>query len=166
MSTLRRSIADEKGQALPEFALVLPVLILVLFGIVDFGRGFNYWNDATHISAEGARFAVVNRRPDPNSAASLQVQLRDQADTADLRTGGSSTLPTPAQVCITFPNGTSNIGDPVQVAMTFTYHWLPIMDTVSTLIDKNKSFVATTTFTARSVMRIEAPPTTYGAGCA
>ena len=166
MPTLRRLIADEKGQALPEFALVLPILILVLFGMVDFGRGFNYWNDATHISAEGARYAVVNRKPNPNDPASLQVQLRNQADTAELRGGGSSALPTPAQVCINFPNGTSNIGDPVQVTVSFTYHWLPVLDKASKLIDNKKGFVATTTFTASSIMRIEAPPTTYGAGCA
>jgi Flp pilus assembly protein TadG len=161
-----RLINDERGQALPEFALVLPVLILVLFGVVDFGRGFNYWNDATHISAEGARYAVVNRTPDPNNASSLQVQLLNQADSAELRSGGSSTLPTPAQVCVSFPNGTSKIGDPVKVTMTFTYHWLPVLDKASKLIDKTKGFTATTTFTTSSIMRIEVPPTTYGAGCA
>jgi len=166
VSTIRRLISDDQGQALPEFALVLPVLILVLFGVLEFGRGFNYWNDATHISAEGARFAVVNRKPNPNDAASLQVQLRNQADTNELRNGGSSALPAAAQVCVSFPNGTSNIGDPVQVTMTFTYHWLPVLDKASKLIDNKKGFAATTTFTASSVMRIEVPPTTYGAGCA
>ena len=148
-----------------EFALVLPVLILVLFGMVEFGRGFNYWNDATHISAEGARFAVVNRKPDPANPASLQVQLLDQADTAELRGGGSSALPSAAQVCVDFPNGTSNIGDPVRVTMRFTYHWIPALDTVWHLIDSTKHFPATTTFTATSIMRIEVPPTNYGAGC-
>jgi hypothetical protein len=157
---------NEQGQALAEFALVLPVLILVLFGVVEFGRGFNYWNDATHISAEGARFAVVNRKPDSANTDSLQVQLRNQADTLELRSGGSGALPSPAQVCVDFPSGTSQIGDPVRVTMRFTYHWLPALDSVTKLIDKKKSFSATTTFTASSIMRIEVPPTNYGAGCA
>jgi Flp pilus assembly protein TadG len=166
MSIFRSLIHDDEGQALAEFALVLPVLILVLFGMVEFGRGINYWNDSTHISAEGARFAAVNRKPDPSNAASLQAQLRDQADTVELRSGGSSALPTPAQVCVDFPNGTTNIGDPVRVTMRFTYHWLPALDAASKLIDKTKSFPATTAFTASSVMRLEVPPSTYGAGCA
>jgi Flp pilus assembly protein TadG len=166
MSAFHTLIHNEKGQALAEFALVLPALILVLFGIVEFGRGFNYWNDATHISAEGARFAVVNRKPDPGNAASLQVQLRNQADTVELRSGGSSALPTPAQVCVDFPNGTSNIGDPVRVTMQFTYHWLPALDAVTKLIRASQSFPVATSFTSSSIMRIEAPPTNYGAGCA
>jgi Flp pilus assembly protein TadG len=166
VSTFRTLIQRDQGQALVEFALVLPVLLLVLFGLVEFGRGFNYWNDATHISAEGARFAVVNRKPNPNDTASLQEQLRNQADTPELRNGGSNALPTPAQVCVSFPNGTSNIGDPVQVTMTFTYHWLTLLDKVSKLIDNKKGFTAATTFTAKSIMRIEMPPTNYGAGCA
>ena len=37
-----------------EFALVLPILLLVLFGIFDFGRAINYWIDATHMSNEAA----------------------------------------------------------------------------------------------------------------
>src|SRR5919206_4470235 len=94
VSRFRNFIRNQDGQALPEFALVLPVLMLVLFGMLEFGRAFNYWNDATHISAEGARYAVVNRKPDPNNAASLQTQLHNQADTTELRSGGSSALPT------------------------------------------------------------------------
>src|SRR3954451_18038832 len=100
MSSLRIFTRREDGQALVEFALVLPVLMLVLFGMVEFGRGLNYWNDATHISAEGARFAAVNRTPNPASSASLQAQLLAQADTAELRNGGSGALPGPAQVCV------------------------------------------------------------------
>jgi Flp pilus assembly protein TadG len=171
MPAFRTLVHNQEGQALVEFALVLPALILILFGMVEFGRGFNYWNDAAHISAEGARFAVVNRKPDPSSAASLQAQLRDQADTAELRAGGSSAVPTPAQVCVDFPNSPGGspapvIGDPVRVTMTFTYHWLPALDTVTRIIDRTKSFPATTTFTSSSIMRIEVPPTNYGAGCA
>jgi Flp pilus assembly protein TadG len=166
MPAFRTFIHNEEGQALAEFALVLPVLILVLFGMIEFGRGFNYWNDATHISAEGARFAVVNRKPDPTDANSLQVQLRNQADTTELRGGGSTALPTPAQVCVDFPAGTSKVGDPVRVTMRFTYHWMPVLDAVTKLIDNKKSFPATTTFTSASIMRIEVPPTNYGAGCA
>ena len=95
--------------------------------MLDFGKAFNYWNDTTHLTAEGARFAAVNRKPDPANPLSLQQpDPQDQADTAELRTGGTDSVAAPAQVCVDFPNGTSAVGDPVRVTMTFTYHWLPV----------------------------------------
>lgn len=160
--TIRSLLADEAGQALAEFALVLPVLLLVLFAMLDFGKLFNYWQDATHITAEGARYAAVNRKPAPSDPASLQEQLLAQGDTSELRTGTlangdpSQSLPVVAQVCISFPDGTSNAGDPVRVTMSFTYHWLSFLG--STLGPSQ-------TVTSTATMRLEALPTTYAAGC-
>jgi Flp pilus assembly protein TadG len=151
-SPLRR----EDGQALVEFALVLPVLVLILFGMIQFGKAFNYWNDATHLTAEAARFAAVNRKPDPSSAASLQAQIRAQIDTNELKNGGTDSVSSPATVCVEFPNGTSNVGDPVRVKMTFSYTWMPLLN----LVPGTKDITSTT------VMRLEARPTTYSAGCA
>src|SRR5215218_8442576 len=152
MSLTRSALHDERGQALVEFALVLPLLVFLLFTMLDFGKAYNYWNDANHLTAEAARFAVVNRKPDPASTASLQMQIRQQADTAELRNGGGSS--TAAQVCVAFPNGTSNVGDPVRVTMTFTYDFLPVVD------------FASKTMTSSSIMRLEAPPSNYTVGCA
>src|SRR5689334_7338010 len=81
---------EDSGQALVEFALVIPLLLLVLFAIIHFGKAFNYWNDATHLTAEGARYAEVNRLPNPTSGLSLQAQIKAQADSAELRNGGGS----------------------------------------------------------------------------
>ena len=54
---------DESGVALIEFALVLPLLLLVLCGIFEFGRIYNYWIDETHLANEAARWAAVDRNP-------------------------------------------------------------------------------------------------------
>jgi Flp pilus assembly protein TadG len=158
LSTLRSLAHQQDGQALVEFALVLPLLAIFLFGMLDFGKAYNYWNDATHLSAEAARYAAVNSAPDPGSAVSLQAQIQDQADTGELRDGATASVPSAATVCIDFPNGTSNPGDPVRVRMTFTYAWVPF-------IGKQLSSLSTT-ISSTSVMRLEAPPTTYSAGCA
>lgn len=158
MSRIRSHANDESGQALVEFALVLPVLLVVLLGMLDFGKAFNYWIDATHLTAEGARYAAVNRLPTPGSGTPLQQQLLGQGNTSELRSGGSDSMPTAAQVCISFPNGTSNPGDPVQVSMTFEYHWMAFLGT--------KVGLTTKSVTSTSTMRLEATPTNYSAGCA
>jgi Flp pilus assembly protein TadG len=148
----RVDLLDESGVALVEFALVLPVIVLLLFGMLDFGKAFNYWIDETHLANQASRFAAVNRNPGPG--ATLQETIRDQADSAELRNGGTASVPNPLQVCISFPNGTSNVGDPVRVTVSTTYNFMALLN------------IAGKTITGSSTMRLEAKPTNFGAGCA
>ena len=78
----------EHGVALVEFALILPVLALMLFGMLDFGKAFNYWIDETHLANEGARWAVVNKNP--ASSGTLQAYIRDQGDDAGAAERGNA----------------------------------------------------------------------------
>lgn len=50
---------DDRGQALVEFALIMPFLLLFLVGIVEFGRAWNQHQVITDAAREGARKAVV-----------------------------------------------------------------------------------------------------------
>jgi Flp pilus assembly pilin Flp len=50
---------DEDGAAAVEFALLLPLLVLLLFGLIQFGLAFNTRIQATNAAREGARMAVV-----------------------------------------------------------------------------------------------------------
>lgn len=151
-----RRLSDERGAALVEFALVLPLLLVVVLGMLDFGKVFNYWIDATHLANEGARWAVVNQNP---GTGNLQEYIQGQANTLELRDGGTASVPAgdEAEVCISFPNGSSNVGDPVHVTVTATYHWLPFIG--------NRIDSAAVTITGSATMRLEAQPTKYGAGC-
>ena len=55
-------IRDERGQAMTEFAIVLPILIVLLFGIVQFGILFNNYVTLTDAVRAGARAAAVSRQ--------------------------------------------------------------------------------------------------------
>jgi Flp pilus assembly protein TadG len=147
---LRARQASERGTALVEFALVVPILLVVLFGMTDFGKAFNYWIDQTHLANEGARWAVVNSNP---GSGSLQQYILSQADTSELQGR--------AHVCISFPSnpatGTSGlVGDPVRVTVTSTYPWLPFLG--------GRMGVTSTAIAGTSTMRLEALPTNYSAG--
>ncbi len=50
-----------RGQALIEFALILPLLILLLLGIFDFGRAVYAYNTVNNAAREGARLAIVDQ---------------------------------------------------------------------------------------------------------
>lgn len=56
LSRLKKS---ERGQSLVEFALILPILLLLMFGIVEFGRIYSTKLMLMHMTREGARLAVV-----------------------------------------------------------------------------------------------------------
>ena len=52
-------VRDESGQSMVEMALILPVLLLIVMGILEFGRAFSTKQAVTHAARLGARKAVV-----------------------------------------------------------------------------------------------------------
>jgi Flp pilus assembly protein TadG len=146
-NTLRRPLAHrrgERGVAMVEMAIVLPVFVFILFAVIELGRGVNYWIDETHLANEGARWLVVNKDLGCGGTNCLQTYLPAQADAADLQSAMS--------VSWTFPNGTCNVGDPATVTVTYLKNWLPFLN------------LAPTHITGSATMRIEAKPTNY-TGC-
>lgn len=71
----------ESGQSLVEFALILPLVPSILFGIVEFGRGFQSWLAITNAAAYGARTGAVGA-----SAAAIDAATRDAAASLDPNT--------------------------------------------------------------------------------
>jgi Flp pilus assembly protein TadG len=63
MRVFRRSTRDEGGQAAVEFALVLPFLLMMLIGIVEFGRAWNQHQVITDAARETARRACLYTDP-------------------------------------------------------------------------------------------------------
>ena len=114
---------DERGTALVEFALIAPLLFLLLFGIVDFGRALDYYNQITQLAGQGARAAAVNRNPDgtPLSNANLYSIQQQLATTytaqPELKKG--------IVVCIT--QVPANPGDPVTVRTSYKFNFLPLV---------------------------------------
>ncbi len=55
-----KSKRPDEGAAMVEFALILPFLLLILFGIIEFGWALSTTLDIRHGAREGARLAAVN----------------------------------------------------------------------------------------------------------
>jgi len=99
-----RIIKSEKGASAVEFALILPILIMLVFGIVEFGIAFNNYITITHAAREGARIAAVDlNNPD------LKKIIIERAFPVQI---------TETDIVINTPDGT-NIGDPVEVEITY-----------------------------------------------
>jgi len=61
---MRHLRQHSRGQSLVEFALLLPVLMVTLLGMLDFGRAIYAYNAVSEAARNGARVAIVNQTPD------------------------------------------------------------------------------------------------------
>lgn len=109
----------ERGQALTEFALVLPVFALMLAGMFDFGLGL--YSDMTVINSarEGARLGVV----DPGNTSAVEARVRAMAGSLDQsRLTVSVTCQRPSGASFTACSGTPwQIGDATVVRVGYRY---------------------------------------------
>jgi Flp pilus assembly protein TadG len=105
----RISPRSEKGQATTEFAVVLPILVVLLFGIIQFGVAFKDYLSLTDAVRAGARKAAVSRElSDPVGATRTAVRTA----AADL---DQSALPDPTVVSTWDP------GTDVKVSAQYPY---------------------------------------------
>ena len=150
-SVLRR-LRGERGAAMVETAIVLPIVLALVVGVFEFGRGLNYWLDANHLASEGARLAAV----DSNPPGGLDAYLRGQATTAELRTG--------LHVCIVV-GGAGETGDPVTVKVSTAFD-SRVVEGLMTLLGPFRSGSGSIDIVGDATMRLERPPQAILAGVA
>ena len=143
---VRRRLRSEQGQAAVEFAMVVPLLCVIIIGIFHFGKVMNYWLDLNHVASEGARKAAVNGF---GTDAAYGTWIQSRLETAELRDGGSSSIPAPSTVDVCLPEG-GDVGDPVTVQVAADYS-LPFIG-------------KTITLRGTATMRMEQPADFAGAG--
>jgi Flp pilus assembly protein TadG len=88
---------NQRGASAVEFAIILPILVMILFGMFQFGIAYNNWIALTHAAREGARLAAVGNYDEQT--------VRDRAPSVDI-----------ASVDVTGLDG--SIGDSVTVNVT------------------------------------------------
>jgi Flp pilus assembly protein TadG len=105
----RIRIRNEQGQTMTEFALVLPILALLLFAVIQFGIVFNNYVTLTDATRAGARRAAVSRQ-DPDRDSVVMDAVRASATDLD----GSKLAVAP-------PSSTWDSGTDVTVTATYPY---------------------------------------------
>ena len=105
-----RTSSSQRSQALIEFALVSPVLLLLVFGVVDIGRAVFYFDTVNHAAREGARVAIraTNQLPTNNDVlTAVTGQMQGAAVSEPCPQGPVSSGTPPANsawVYVTEPN--------------------------------------------------------------
>ena len=118
----RRILRAARGQGLVEFALVMPILMILVFGIIDFGMGLRSYISLTNATREGARFAAVGNPAgaypaDCNGSTTNSVVGRVCVTIEGLRLADLET------VTVEYPDGEAP-GNSVVVSADYTYNYI------------------------------------------
>ena len=136
MIRVHKKLRSESGASAVEFALLLPVLMMILFGIIEFGLALYRQAILTNASREGARLGIVQSIP-PIATGQINTAIDNYLTAAGIP---------PGNVTRAIVAGGAT-GTPVTVTLTlpYTYAVLPGLT----------SIVPTINLTAQTVMRHE-----------
>jgi Flp pilus assembly protein TadG len=126
---------EDRGAAAVEFALLLPVLLFLVFGIIDFGRALNAQITLTQAAREGARMAALG---EPNVVSGTQA---------------AATGLSPVNVTVTSCPAGAGAGVNAVVQATYSFSFVTPVSAIATLF--GSSFGSTLTLTAQGVMPCE-----------
>lgn len=132
----------EWGQAMVEFALVIPIFLLVVFAIVDFGMGFHAWITVSNASREGARIGVVGA-----DSVAIEAKVRDTA----------SSLNHDEDLTVVVTNAVDQGGDSgeaVTVTVDYDYQLITPLSSIMGIVSGG-SIGPTLNFHSEAEMRIE-----------
>jgi len=106
-----RSGDSQRGAALVEMAFVAPLLMMLIFGIIEFGWKFGQFNEIRHAAREGARYAAVS---DPDLTGDAVIDANDvlQAVCDALNLNGTGT------VDVVLTQAGTDIGNTADVTLT------------------------------------------------
>ncbi len=141
---LHRFRQTEAGQSLVEFTMILPIFLVLMFGLVDFGRAFYTWLLVTNAAREGARVAAVQA-----DSSSVDARIYDSF---------CSTYPSdcslePGKLTITKTNIQGTRGTAVTINLAYNFEFVTPLGAMLKLV--GGSDLAAPTITAHSSMRLE-----------
>jgi Flp pilus assembly protein TadG len=154
MNPLKRGFGSERGAELIEFALVFPLLLLLVLGMVDFGFLFQRYEVLTNAAREGARIAVLPGY----TTADVQARVCNYIQGGGVAVTGTCPSPTnpvisaPADVTIALPSGATLSAKRVTITYTNSYLFI---GPIASLFGANLSTVPITTV---AIMRDEVAP--------
>src|SRR5947208_1048980 len=144
----RRHSASERGTALLETALTLPLPLLVSVSIFEFGRAYQTWQVLTNAAREGARVAVL-----PNTTVGdVQARVSAYMQSGQLPDYASATISVDQAQTINIGAGTASAS---LVTVQYPFNFM-VLNPVARLVAPASTLGAALTLTATAEMRNEA----------
>jgi Flp pilus assembly protein TadG len=141
---MRKKLAkNQRGAALIEAAVTIPIILLISVAIFEFGRAYQTWQVLTNAAREGARVAIL--------AGTTQDQVK--ATVVNYMTIGQVANASPDQVSVD-QNVTLGAVTGSQVTISYPFEFM-VLNPVARLVDRSSSAGAPITMSAVAVMRNE-----------
>jgi Flp pilus assembly protein TadG len=130
----------EAGTSIVEATIVLPLMLMLVFGVAEFGISYTRWNSLTNAVREGARTGVVFRSPCVAGTVTslIETTVSDFADSSGID---------PANIATTVTGVCGGTGTQLSVTSTVPYDYVALAAL--------GGFAPSTTLNARTVMRNE-----------
>jgi Flp pilus assembly protein TadG len=145
--TPARLAKSERGTALLETALVLPLILAVAVGIFEFGRAFQTWQVLTNAVREGARVAVLPSQPD----GAVTTRVNAYMTSGQLSNADKAKISVTPQ-SIDLGGGATANGS--KVTVDYPFEFITLQPVVRLLV-KGSTVGAPLTMTVSAVMRNE-----------
>ena len=143
----RRWARSERGQALLETAITLPLLLFVAVGIIEFGRAYQTWQVLTNAAREGARVAVLPGTAD----ASVTTRVQDYLEAGQLTGASEATVAITRNNVISIGTGTATASS---VVVSYPFEFM-VLQPVANLVVSGTTYGEALTMTASATMRNE-----------
>jgi Flp pilus assembly protein TadG len=142
-----RRFSSERGAAIIETAVTLPIILLVCVGIFEFGRAYGTWQVMTNAAREGARVAVL---PNPTAGAA-DARVRAYLEFGGLKYDSSVAV---AVNDVSVSLGAAGTASASQVTVTYPFTFM-VLQPVARLIVPTSTAGGPITMTASATMRNE-----------
>lgn len=144
---MTNTFRSERGAAIIETALTLPIVLLVCVGIFEFGRAYQTWQVMTNAAREGARVAVL---PNPTAGAA-DARVRSYLQLGGLKSDQTvGVAVTNVQVSL----GAAGNASASRVTVTYPFEFM-MLGPIAQLVVPNSTAGGDFNMTATSVMRNE-----------
>ncbi|PYR94792.1 MAG: hypothetical protein DMF84_03955 [Acidobacteria bacterium] len=145
MTLMKRLKKNERGAALLEAAITVPIILLVSVGIFEFGRAYQTWQVLTNAAREGARLAVIQGSTDTDVTA----RVRNYMQSGSLPNYASATVTVARNVVLTGPDTASRI------QINYPFRFIVLNPVVRLIAPRNSTTGAPITMTSSAIMRNE-----------
>ena len=147
MKPIRLRLRSQRGTALLETALTLPLLLLVSVGIFEFGRAYQTWQVLTNAAREGARVAIL---PD-STPATATTRVAAYLQSGQLSNAAEATV---AVTTVPIDIGGGATAPASQVTVNYPFRFI-VLQPVARLVVRGSTIGGPLTMTASAVMRNE-----------